>query len=115
MKPQSQRQLRVGELVRQSLAEMFMRGEIYVRSVPAPHVTVSEVRMSPDLKNATAFVTPLGGEKYEELICELNEISGAIKKDIYKYMNKQKTFPNITFVYDTSFEQADRIHKLLID
>ena len=93
-KPPSQRQLKVGELIRQALSKLFMRGEIpYLGDIS---VTVSEVRISPDLRNATAYIYPLGGNKIEGLTEVLQEYEGFIRKYVANEVHF-KIFPENLF------------------
>src|ERR1700722_12701218 len=106
----SQRQLRVGEELRHALATVLMRGDIpwprgYV--VPAT-VTVTEVQVSPDLKNATAFVMPLGGKHVAETVKAMNDIVGFFRHEIAQDVKLRYT-PKMHFAADTSFEYAQRI------
>jgi len=108
----SQRQLRVGELVRHKLAEMLVRGEIH-DDVLADHViTISEVRMSPDLKLATVYVMPLGGKDVGPVITALNEHRRFIRSEIARAVNLRAA-PDVRFREDESFEEATRIDRLL--
>lgn len=109
-KPPSQRQLKVGELIRQALSKLFMRGEIpYLGNLS---ITVSEVRISPDLRNATAFIYPLGGEMSDDLMAVLAEYEGFIRKYVVKEVYLKRA-PQIHFKLDTSFEYAENIDRLL--
>ena len=78
--PFSQRQLRVGELIKQSLGQIFLRDEAKVPTLETKNITVTEVRMSPDLKNARAYVIPLGGKDTEKAVNALTEFSHLIRK-----------------------------------
>ncbi len=111
-KPPSQRQLRVGELIRHKLAETLARGDIH-DEVPAAHVlTVPEVRLSPDLKLATPYVMPPGGEDIEPVIEALNRHKRFIRGEIAHAVNL-KFAPDIRFRRDETFEEASRIDALL--
>lgn len=111
-KEPSQRQLRVGELVRHKLAEMLSRGEIH-DDVLASHVlTVPEVRLSPDLKLATVYIIPLGGGDTEEVIAALNRHKRFIRGVIAHAVNL-KFAPDLRFRRDETFEEASRIDALL--
>lgn len=108
----SQRQLRVGEQVRHILSDIFFREEMHEDELRGVSITVSLVKISPDLKNATAYVTPLGGENSETVVRALNTIAPYLRK----LMNKQmvlKYSPKIFFKLDQSFEEAHRINTLL--
>ena len=82
--PFSQRQLRVGELIKQSLGQIFLRDEAKVPTIETKNITVTEVRMSPDLKNARAYVIPLGGKDIENTVNILTEFSYSIRKALSK-------------------------------
>ena len=82
--PFSQRQLRVGELIKQNLGQIFLRDEAKVPSLETKNITVTEVRMSPDLKNAKAYVIPLGGKDTEKTVNILTEFSHLIRKALSK-------------------------------
>ena len=110
--PPSQRQLRVGELIRHKLAEMLARGEIH-DDVVAGHVkTVPEVRLSPDLKLATAYIVPLGGADTDAVIEALNRNKRFIRGELAHAVNL-KFAPDIRFRRDETFEEASRIDALL--
>ena len=79
-KPVSQRQLRVGEMIKQSLGMVFIRDEVKLSNLSTKEITVTEVRMSPDLKTAKIFVMPLGGKNADEIIEKLKEFSFVIRK-----------------------------------
>jgi ribosome-binding factor A len=108
----SQRQLRVGELVRHALSEIFSRGEV-VDEVLASHViTVPEVRMSPDLRVATAYVMPLGGKDAAPVIEALNRNRKFLRGEIAHRVDLRYA-PEIRFRLDETFDEASRIEKLL--
>ncbi|MDE3061026.1 MAG: 30S ribosome-binding factor RbfA [Pseudomonadota bacterium] len=107
-----QRHLRVGEEIRHMLSDVFMRGESNAPGLHGASITVSEVRVSPDLKNATAYVMPLGGENKEELLAALKEAAPEIRYLISKRVKLRHT-PRIHFALDTSFDEAARIDRLL--
>ena len=108
----SQRQLRVGELIKQSLGQIFLRDEAKVPSLETKNITVTEVRMSPDLKNAKAYVIPLGGKDTENAVNILTEFSHQIRKALSKKID-MKFLPKVSFVSDKSFDYAERIEKLI--
>ena len=110
--PFSQRQLRVGELIKQSLGQIFIRDEAKVPSLDTKNITVTEVRMSPDLKNAKAYVIPLGGKDTEKAVNILTEFSSRIRKVLSKKID-MKFLPKVSFVSDTSFDYAEKIEKLI--
>ena len=110
--PFSQRQLREGELIKQSLGQIFIRNEAKVPSLETKNITVTEVRMSPDLKNAKAYVIPLGGKDTEKTVSILTEFSYLIRKVLSKKID-MKFLPKVSFVSDTSFDYAEKIEKLI--
>ena len=108
----SQRQLRVGELIKQNLGQIFLRDEAKVPSLETKNITVTEVRMSPDLKNAKAYVIPLGGKDTEKAVSLLTEFSHLIRKALSKKIH-MKFLPKVYFVGDKSFDYAEKIEKLI--
>ena len=110
--PFSQRQLRVGELIKQSLGQIFLRDEAKVPILETKNITVTEVRMSPDLKNARAYVIPLGGKDIEKTVSILTEFSHLIRKALSKKID-MKFLPKVSFVCDKSFDYAEKIEKLI--
>lgn len=110
-KTPSQRQLRVGEEIRHTLADLFRRADFRDPDLQDLNVTVSEVRISPDLKNATAFIMPLGGG-HPEVVAALNRASPFLRGQIAKALRLQFA-PRIGFQLDTSFDYAERIGRLL--
>jgi ribosome-binding factor A len=111
--PQSQRQLRVGELVRHALADILMRGETYDPELDGRPITVPEVRMSPDLKIATAFVMPLGGEDGERIIKALARNAKPLRAELSKRIRQLKYMPDLRFRLDTRFDDDDRMREAL--
>ena len=111
-KPISQRQLRVGEMIKQSLSMIFLRNEAKIPDLETKTITVTEVRMSQDLKIAKAYVLPLGGKDSEESIQKLKEYSYIIRK-ILSQKIIMKFLPKILFRKDESFEYAEKIEKLI--
>jgi ribosome-binding factor A len=113
-KPQgpSQRMLRVGELVRHALAAMFSRGDIEDDALRGAVITVPEVRMTPDLKIANAYVMPLGGQHAEEIVEALNRHKKYIRGAIAPQINL-KYAPEVRFFVDDTFEEAGKIDALL--
>ena len=93
--PFSQRQLRVGELIKQSLGQIFLRDEAKVPTLETKNITVTEVRMSPDLKNARAYVIPLGGKDAENAVDILTEFSPLIRKALSKKID-MKFLPKVS-------------------
>lgn len=108
----SQRQLRMGEELRHALAEVMARGDIRDPVLREAPITVTEVRVSPDLRNATVFVTPLGGEKMGEIVAALQRARGYFRARIAR-MVEAKFVPDLRFEADRSFETARRIEELL--
>ncbi|MEM6407856.1 MAG: 30S ribosome-binding factor RbfA [Pseudomonadota bacterium] len=108
----SQRQLRVGELIRRTLADVLNRGDIHDPDLNRLSITVSEVRTSPDLKIATVFVLPLGGEKRKETIEALARNKGELRRALSKEMT-MKYSPDLRFVLDESFDRMDETSRLL--
>ena len=108
----SQRQLRVGEMVKQALCNIFMRGEAKLPNLETSNITVTEVRMSPDLKTAKAFVLPLGGKNATEVIDILKEFSFVVRKVLSKKIST-KFLPKLLFVKDESFDYAEKIENLI--
>ena len=111
-KPASQRQLRVGELIKQALSMIFLREEAKISEIDTKSITVTEVRMSPDLKNARAYVIPLGGKNTEKAVDTLTEFSYLIRKALSKKID-MKFLPKVSFVGDNSFDYAEKIEKLI--
>ena len=110
--PFSQRQLRVGELVKQALGQIFLRDEAKVPYLETRKITVTEERMSPDLKNARAYVLPLGGKGTEEAVSTLTEFSHLVRKALSKKID-MKFLPKVSFISDKSFDYAEKIEKLI--
>jgi len=110
----SQRQLRVSEQLRHVIVEVLQRGHFsnIILLDAAPNVTVSEVRVSPDLKHATAYAMTLGGIHLEEIIEALNESAPYFQKEINRKLRLKFT-PKLHFVTDESFEEAEKIEKIL--
>jgi ribosome-binding factor A len=111
-KEPSQRQLKVGETIRHALAEIFTRGEIVDEVLDRHSLTVPEVRVSPDLKLATAFVIPLGGGNAEEAVAHLEKHKRYVRGLLAKRIS-MKFMPELRFKVDTSFEASARIDELL--
>ena len=111
-KPVSQRQLRVGEMIKQALGMIFLREEAKLPNLETREITVTEVRMSPDLKTAKVFVMPLGGKNSQEIIDQLKEFSFIIRKALSKKIT-MKFLPKILIVKDESFDYAEKIENLL--
>jgi ribosome-binding factor A len=108
----SQRQLRVGEVVRHTVAELLSRGEVHNPVIEAHIVTVPEVRMSPDLRMATIYVMPLGGKDEQKVVDALEQHKRYLRGEIARRVNL-KFAPDIRFRLDERFDEAERIEKLL--
>jgi ribosome-binding factor A len=108
----SQRQLRVGELIRHALAEMLARGEVHDDVLSAHVVTVPEVRMSPDLRLASIYVMPLGGKDVQAVVVALDRNKKFIRAEIARAINL-KFAPDVRFLADETFDEAQRIERLL--
>ncbi len=108
----SQRQLRVGEQLRHIIAETMARGHFQDEALLDAPVTVAEVRVTPDLKQAKVYVMSLGGEDMENILPALNKESNLFQKEIGKQLNMKFT-PKVHFLRDESFEEAQRIDEIL--
>jgi len=108
----TQRMLRVGELVRHALAGLFQRGEVEDPVLEGKVITVPEVRMTPDLKLANAYIMPLGGEGAEEVVAALNRHHRFIRGRVAPELDL-KFAPDLKFFVDDTFEEAGRIEALL--
>ena len=111
-KEPGQRQLRVGEELRHVLAEMLGRDELRDPAMQGVSVTISEVRVGPDLRRATAYVMPLGGGDVVEIVAALNRAAGFIRGRVSRMVNL-KFAPSFVFEADTAFEEASKIDSLL--
>jgi ribosome-binding factor A len=110
----SHRQLRVGELIRRTLSEVLQRGEVHSDELRAMSITVGEVRVSPDLRIATAFVLPLGGKDAEEALAALNRSKGELRHHVAKAV-KLKFAPELRFILDETFDRMEATRRLLAD
>ncbi len=108
----SQRQLRVGELIKQKLGEIFIRNEAKISEIDTSVVTVTEVRMSADLKSARAYVIPLGGIEMSKTVSALTESAHLVRKALSKKLDI-KFLPRLSFLEDNSFDYAEKIEKLI--
>jgi ribosome-binding factor A len=108
----SQRQLRVGEVVRHTLSELFIRGDVHDPVIQSHLITVPEVRMSADLRLATIFIMPLGGRDIEVVLAALDHNKRFLRGEIARGVNL-KFAPEIQFRADDRFDEAERIEKLL--
>jgi len=108
----SQRQLRVGEELRHVLAQVLSRGELRDPDLVGRTITVTEVRISPDLKNATAFIVPLGGEHKAEVLKALKRCSAFLRGEIGREV-RLRVVPRLSFELDISFDYAQRVDEIL--
>ena len=108
----SQRQLRVGEMLRRSISDILARGDLYDPDLANISITVGEVRTSPDLKNATVFVYPLGGQNAKDMVIALNKSSGEVRYALTKNVTLKHS-PKLKFMLDTTFDQMDETSRLL--
>ena len=111
-KPISQRQLRVGEMIKQSIGMIFVRNETKIPNLETNNITVTEVKMSQDLKIAKAYVLPLGGKDADTIVNILKEFSFLIRRVLSKKIT-MKFLPKILFAKDESFEYAEKIENLI--
>ena len=110
----SQRQLRAGELVRHALVDILREEEIEDPALKGVSVTISEVRMSPDLKHAVCFVEPLGGGHAAEVVSALNRTGRFLRGRLGHEVDLRFT-PDLKFVHDESFDAADKMTRLLAE
>lgn len=111
----SQRQLRVGELVRHALADILQRGDVMDETLASHVVTVPEVRMSPDLKLATAYVMPLGGKDVAPVVAALERHKRFFKGELARRIREFRSIPDLRFRADDRFDEALKIDRLLDD
>lgn len=107
----SQRQLRVGELIRRTLSDVLNRGDIHDPELNALSITVAEVRTTPDLKIATVYVLPLGGDQRDEAIAGLKRNKAELRRVLGKEMTL-KYAPDLRFVIDETFDRMDETRRL---
>ncbi len=108
----SQRQLRVGELIRRALSDALMRGDLHDPELDRTSITVGEVRMSPDLRHATVFVMPLGGGDVQAVIKALARNHGELRRAVTKAVTL-KYAPDLRFRADESYDRMDETRRLL--
>ncbi len=108
----SQRQLRVGELIRRTLAGVLARGDVHDPDLNRMSITVGEVRTAPDLRVATAFVLPLGGQGRDEALAALRRNSKELRRAVSKELTL-KFSPELRFALDETFDQMDETNRLL--
>ena len=106
------RKLRVGELIKQNLGQIFLKNEAKIPSLNTNLITITEVKMSSDLKSARAYVIPLGGKEIDKTVNTLTEFSYLVRKALSKKLDI-KFLPKLHFVGDKSFDYAERIEKLI--
>ncbi len=111
-KERTQRQLRVAEMLRHALVEILARGDFRDPGLQDVSVTVSEVKVSPDLKNATVFVMPLGGDQVDELVRSLNRAAPFLRRQLGGVV-ETRYLPRLSFEKDTTYDNGDRIERLL--
>ncbi|THV24124.1 30S ribosome-binding factor RbfA [Peteryoungia ipomoeae] len=109
----SQRMLRVGEQVRAAITQVLQRGEVSDDLIEKTVISISEVRMSPDLKIATAYVTPLGVKDHDTVIAALNKHAKFIRGRLGNQLRQMKYMPEVRFRDDTSFDNYQKIDALL--
>ena len=105
-RPRSQRQLRIGEVIRHAIALLIERGEARDPGLDGVSITVTEVRVSPDLRNATAFVMPLAGADRDEIIESLNRAAPFFRRRVAEAVDLRR-LPTLSFELDVSFDNAD--------
>ena len=108
----SQRQLKVGEELRHLISNALLRESFYDEHIKNNNITITEVNISPDMKNAKIYVMPLGGENKIEILNSLNKVSGRLKKIISKNISLRQT-PRLNFEIDQTFEYSYKIHNIL--
>ena len=112
LKPRSQRQLRVGEVIRHALVRLIERGEANDPQLNEISITITQVLVSPDLRASSVFIMPLGGENADTVLESLNRAAPFFKRRLASMVNLRK-FPTISFQLDNSFDNADTIELLL--
>lgn len=110
----SQRQLRVGELIRRTLSDVLMRGEVHDPDLSGVSITVGEVRTSPDLKVATAFVLPLGGRDAEGVLAALHRNRSELRRLVSRKLTLKHS-PELRFRIDETFDRMDETRRMLSD
>ena len=108
----SQRQLKVGEEIRHLISNALLRSSFYDEHIDNNNITITEVNISPDLKNAKVYVMPLGGENKPDVLKSLNRATGRIKKIISSNISLRQ-IPKLTFKIDETFEYAKKINEIL--
>ena len=110
----SQRQLRVGELIRRTISEMLMHGDVHDPDLTRMSITIAEVRVTPDMRIATVYVMPLGGAHRDEAIAALARNKGELRHRIGKEITLKHT-PDLRFMIDETFDRMDETRRLLSD
>ncbi len=110
----SQRQLRVGELIRRTISDVLMRGEVHDPDLTRMSITIAEVRVSPDMRVATVYVMPLGGDRRDEAIAALARRKGELRHHVGKATTLKHT-PDLRFMIDETFDRMDETRRLLAD
>lgn len=110
---QSQRQLRVGELVRHALSDVLKRGATYDPQIDRQPITIPEVRMSPDLKIATVFVMPLGGVNRDAIVKALAQQAKPLRGQLAREISQMRSIPELRFRLDTRFDDDDEMRRAL--
>lgn len=110
----SQRQLRVGELIRRTLSDVLLRGDVHDPDLNRHSITVAEVRTSPDLKHATAYVMPLGGHGADEALAALRQNAGELRHLVAREMTL-KYAPRLKFELDETFDRMDDARRIFSD
>ena len=110
----SQRQLRVGEVLRRALSDLLLRGDVPEPELASRPITVTEVKASPDLRHATVFVMPLGGAEAERTVAALQRCQGAVRRELAHRVDLKRT-PELKFVLDETFDRLEDTRRLLGD
>ena len=111
----SQRQIRYGELIRSLISDCLLKEDFYDQSISPTSVTVSYVKMSKDLKIASVYLMPLGGENQQNLLENIKQKKYLFQRYMSKAKLKSKFTPKINFFIDDTFDEAEKIEKLLLD
>jgi len=107
----SQRQLKVGEQIRRALSDALIRGETHEPGLMGASITVSEVKVTPDLRHAIAYVMPLGGRKADETLAALDRARGELRRFVARAMTSKYT-PDLAFRLDESFDRMDEVRRM---
>ena len=112
-KPPTQRQLKVGETLKKIIANIFIQDQVLLPKISIRSITITEVRVSPDLRHGRVYFIPLSGEKSEIALEVLNKFANEIKKKVRNSWTA-KFLPNLKFVLDNSFDYAEKIEKIIL-